>query len=76
VKVFVGNLYRGFVEGNCIGERIIDVKEGCPPTTMRRRGAKNNHCENGTGPASVGNDAEMVYHRRPIDCIALAGDTD
>lgn len=26
--------------------------------------------------ASVGNDAEMVYHRRPIDCIALTGDTD
>jgi hypothetical protein len=25
--------------------------------------------------ASVGDDAG-IYHRRPIDCIALAGDTD
>jgi hypothetical protein len=34
VKVFVENLYKGFVEVKCIGERIIDVKIGYPPATI------------------------------------------
>ena len=35
MKVFVGNLYKGFVEGN-VSEWIIDVKEGVPASDDKR----------------------------------------
>jgi len=73
MKVYVGNLYKGFVEVKCVGERIIDAKEGCPLGDEMRKQSLRRWKKNF---ASIRNGVETIYHRRPIDCMALAGDTD